>query len=179
MRSLMLRLAFSVALVALLAVPAATTAAQTELGPTLVVENPNPGDMLPLGKLDMQGVAFDPEATTGTGVDRVSVYLDNRDEGGLFLGNATLGAPNTMPSQADQFTTAGWTLTTPALTGVGDGHMLFIYARSDVTGQESIVKIPVTIGEAAHNSFNSGETFTGPMDNTQAPPPEDFATPSE
>jgi hypothetical protein len=150
MRVLLVRLAFSLALAALLALPVATASAQEMPGPTLVVENPNPGDMLPLGKLEMQGVAYDASATTGAGVDRVSVFLDNRDEGGMFLGDATLGAPNTITLEPAHIADAGWTLVTPALKGVGDGHSLFVYARSAVTGDETIVKIPVTIGDTAH-----------------------------
>jgi hypothetical protein len=99
-----------------------------------------------LGELEMQGEAFDPVATTGSGVDRVSVFLDNRDEGGMFLGDATLAAP----------TSDGWTLLTPVLKGVRDGHSLFVYARSAVTGDETVVKIPVTIGNTVHPSGGPG-----------------------
>src|SRR5690349_1805582 len=80
--------------------------------------------------LMMEGVAFDPLATEGNGVDRVSVFLDDRDMGGQFLGDAKLGAPNFAPSETAQFANAGWVLTTPALAGRGDSHELFIYARS-------------------------------------------------
>jgi hypothetical protein len=144
MRSLVTRIIFSLALVAL-ALPVNTASAQVQAGPTLVVENPNPGDMLALGKLEMQGVAFDPATTTGTGVDRVSVFLDNRDEGGMFLGDATLATP-------------GWTLLTPVLKGTGDGHSLFIYARSAVNGVETVVKVPVTIGDTVHPSGGAAES---------------------
>jgi hypothetical protein len=147
MRSLLVRLTFSIGLVAMLALGAVSASArQMPEGPTLVVANPSPGDNLTPGKLEMQGVAFDPVAAAGTGVDRVSVFLDNRDMGGIHLGDAALGAPNPMPSEPAQFAQAGWTLTTSALQGVGDQHTLFIYARSAVTGQESIVQVPITIG---------------------------------
>jgi hypothetical protein len=144
MRSLVSRIIFSLGLLTLLVLPASTALAQSQAqaGPTLIVENPNPGAMLTLGKLEMQGMAFDPAATTGSGVDRVSVFLDNRDEGGIFLGDATLAAPATVD----------WTLLTPVLKGTGDGHSLFVYARSAVTGDETVVKIPVTIGDTVHAS---------------------------
>jgi hypothetical protein len=154
MRSLVIRIIFSLALVALLALPAATASAQAQAqaGPTLVVENPSPGAMLALGKLEMQGMAFDPVATMGSGVDRVSVFLDNRDEGGMFLGDATLAAPATVD----------WTLLTPVLKGTGDGHSLFVYARSAVTGDETVVKIPVTIGDAVHPTGGASEGVSIP-----------------
>ena len=160
MRSLAIRIISSLALVALLAVPVTAASAQAQPGPTLVVENPNPGDMLTLGKLEMQGEAFDPVATTGSGVDRVSVFLDNRDEGGMFLGDATLAAP----------TSDGWTLLTPVLKGVGDGHSLFVYARSAVTGDETVVKIPVTIGNTVHPSGGpDGSVGSGIGDTPESP----------
>jgi len=34
-----------------------------------------------------------------------------------------------------------------ALEGAGDGHTIFVYARSAVTGVESVMQIPVMIGE--------------------------------
>jgi hypothetical protein len=168
MRTLLMRVTFSVALVLLLALPAATTSARQPMpGPTLVVENPNPGDMLTVGKLEMQGVAFDPVATTGTGVDRVSVFLDNRDEGGWFLGDATLGQPTVMPAQTAD---AGWMLITPVLNGVGDGHTLFVYARSSATGEETVLTIPVTIGASTHNSAAPSEMVT-PTGGDETPTP--------
>jgi hypothetical protein len=160
MRSLVIRIIFSLGLAALLALPVAVVSAQAQPGPTLVVANPNPGDMLTLGKLEMQGVAFDPVATTGSGVDRVSVFLDNRDEGGMFLGDATLAAP----------TSDGWRLLTPVLKGVGDGHAIFVYARSAVTGDETIVKIPVTIGDMVHASGGPGDSVGSGISDTPGSP---------
>ncbi len=65
-------------------------------GPYVAVANPNPGDSpLSSGYL-MQGKAFDPAASPdqGAGVDRVRVFLEDRDRGGLFLAEARLGTPN-------------------------------------------------------------------------------------
>src|SRR5947209_4529717 len=58
--------------------PLAGLAAITQPGPSLVlsVGNPQPGDLLPRGKYVMQGLAFDRAATTGSGVDRVSVFVE-------------------------------------------------------------------------------------------------------
>lgn len=163
MRSLLIRIVFSTALVAVLGFSAgAASAAQSPAGPTLEVANPSAGAMVTPGSLMIQGVAFDPTAATGTGVDRVSVFLDDRDGGGLFLGDATLGMPNVMTSQPAQFAGAGWALTTPALKGVGDSHMLCVYARSSVTGQETEMEIPISIGEATHSNVPAGYVETEP-----------------
>jgi hypothetical protein len=105
-------------------------------------------------------------------VDRVSVFLDNRDEGGIYLGDATLGASTPMPSEPAQFALAGWTLTTPALQGVGDGHTLFIYARSAMTGEESVVQIPITIGsDPLHTSSWAGGGEATAASETSMPSP--------
>src|SRR3977135_2083680 len=61
-----------------------TTPAQ---GVVLIVENPNPGDVLtPGSNVVIQGIAYDPTAASGIGVDRVSGYLGDRDTGGIFWG---------------------------------------------------------------------------------------------
>jgi hypothetical protein len=158
MRALVVRIGFCVALVGVLGVTAGPAFAhQVPEGPTLVVSNPNPGDMLTPGAMVIEGVAFDPTATTGTGVDRVSVFLDNRDTGGLHLGDATLGGVNFLASEPAQFATAGWMLTTVPVKGAGDGHTLFVYARSAVSGDETVMEIPVVIGDTVHKS--SGGVF--------------------
>ena len=150
MRQMIARIGFSLALVTVLGLSAASASAQQlTQGPTLVVANPSAGDMITPGAFTMQGVAFDGAAATGVGVDRVSVFLGDREAGGLFLGDATLGAPTTMPVPSDQFAMAGWTLETPAVQGAGEMNQLCVYARSTVTGQEKMLDIPITIGEKA------------------------------
>jgi hypothetical protein len=106
-------------------------------GPSLVlnVANPQPNDVLPRGRYVMQGQAFDRAASTGSGVDRVSVFVDDRDAGGQHLADATLGQPST----------TGFTLTAD-LSRLSGTHSLFIYARSSVTGKETVVNFPVAIG---------------------------------
>ena len=109
----------------------------TQPGPSLVlsVGNPQPGDMLPRGKYVMQGRAFDRAASSGSGVDRVSVFVDDRDAGGQLLGDATLGQPGA----------TGFTVTAD-LSRLGGGHTLYVYARSSVSGREAVVSFPVVIG---------------------------------
>jgi hypothetical protein len=117
--------------------PLAGLAAITQPGPSLVlsVGNPQPGDLLPRGKYIMQGLAFDRAATTGSGVDRVSVFVDSRDSGGQLVGDAVLGQP----------VATGFTVTAD-LSRLGGGHTLFVYARSSVSGREAVVSFPIVIG---------------------------------
>jgi hypothetical protein len=97
----------------------------------------------------IQGIAYHDSAEHGTGVDRVSVFLGDRDEGGIHLGDATLGPhnPQSVEGGDAQFAQAGWRLRTPALKGSGEQRDLTVYARSSVSGIETAEVIPVVIGE--------------------------------
>jgi hypothetical protein len=101
----------------------------------LNVGNPQPGDLLPRGKYVMHGEAFDRAAASGSGVDRVSVFVDDRDTGGQHVGDATLGQPDA----------TGFSVTAD-LSRLTGSHTLFIYARSSVSGRETSVSFPVSIG---------------------------------
>src|SRR4030088_2793586 len=50
--------------------------------------NPSPGSMIAPGGMVVQGIAMDSRALSGTGVDHVDFFLDNRDQGGFSLGTA-------------------------------------------------------------------------------------------
>jgi len=117
--------------------PLALLPATTQPGASLVlnVANPQPGDLLPRGKYLMQGQAFDRAASSGSGVDRVSVFVDDRDAGGQHVGDAALGQ-----SGATSFSV------TADLSRIGGGHTLFVYARSAVSGKETVVSFPVAVG---------------------------------
>ncbi|MDQ6670944.1 MAG: hypothetical protein M3069_09375 [Chloroflexota bacterium] len=117
--------------------PLALLPATTQPGASLVlsVGNPQPGDLLPRGKYAMQGQAFDPSARAGSGVDRVSVFVDDRDAGGQLVGDVSLG----------QSGSTGFTVTAD-LSRIGGGHTLYVYARSAVSGKETVVSFPVSVG---------------------------------
>jgi hypothetical protein len=122
------------------AVPApqlvAALPATTQPGPSLVlsVGNPQPNDLLPKGRYVMQGLAFDRAANSGSGVDRVSVFIGDRDAGGQLVGNAILGQPGA----------TGFTVTAD-LSRAGGGQTLFVYARSSVSGRETVVSFPIVV----------------------------------
>jgi hypothetical protein len=110
--------------------------ALTQPGPSLVLDvaNPQPGDTVPRGKYVMQGLAFDRAASAGSGVDRVSVFVDDRDSGGLLVGDGVLGQPSP----------TGFTVTAD-FSRLSGKHSLFVYARSSVSGKEATVSFPVVI----------------------------------
>jgi hypothetical protein len=117
--------------------PPAALAAVTQPGLSLVlsIANPQPNDLLPRGRYVMQGQAFDRAAPSGSGVDRVSVFADDRDRGGQHIADATLGQPSL----------TGFTVTAD-LSKLSGPHNLFVYARSAVSGKETVVNFPVAIG---------------------------------
>ena len=136
------------------AVPATAAATavpcvNTGQGVQIVLGNPQPGDTLLTGvPVNMAGIAFDPASTSGSGITSVTVYLGDRDAGGLSLGTALLGQPNPQAAAGSQFATAGFTLRTPALPSGSGGRTIFVYARSAITNIEAILQVPIFLNVA-------------------------------
>jgi hypothetical protein len=148
---LRLRLAGSLISAGLLAAAATPSFAQSVStarcdAPVLDLANPSPGDMLMPGGYDIQGVAFDPRATQATGIDRVSVFLDSRDAGGIDLGTTTPGGPMPILETPGFASPDAFNLLVTLPNTVG-AHTLVAYAHSSVTGQETVVSVPVVLGE--------------------------------
>jgi hypothetical protein len=112
----------------------------------VVVSNPRPTTRVITGSLVMQGVAYDRESLDGPGIDRLSIRICGRD--GDHLADAVLGLPSTMSVEKGdpRFSKAGWTATV-LLKGAGEVRTLCLAARSSLDGFETIVRIPLTIGE--------------------------------
>src|SRR5216683_1724898 len=119
-------------------------------GPTVVILAPSPGALLaPESKLTV--AAFDCHADTGIGVDKVAIFLGLRGEGGIHLGDAQGGAPTGVRVvPATQFGSAGWTLSVPsAVVSMSNAQVLSVYAHSTVSGKETVLSIPIKIGQIA------------------------------
>jgi hypothetical protein len=150
-------------------------------GPTLVVVDPSPGEVLRPGGQVIRGAAFDCHADEGIGVDRVSVYLGSREAGGVLLGDATLGAPTGLRVlPVTQFASAGWTLPLPATVRSvqGPGDTLSVYARSTVTGKETVLAITVSVQEATAPA-PAPAPETPPADREPMPAPSQISNPPE
>jgi hypothetical protein len=113
-------------------------AAVSAVGPVLQLANPSDGDVLLTGDVIIEGQAFDPSAISGSGIDRVELFLDNRDTGGLSIGS---GVPGQNGATAHAFRIKA---TVPA--NANGGHALFAYAHSSITGQETVVSVPMFVG---------------------------------
>jgi hypothetical protein len=105
--------------------------------PVLRLDNPRPGDLLPVGHTILSGVAFDPAAPSGSGVDRVEFFDRPREAGGIFLGG---GAPGTTGSP-DVFN-----IEVNVNSNQTGSTTLYAYAHSSVTGQQTVVSVPIFLG---------------------------------
>jgi hypothetical protein len=146
---MLIRISLLVALVAALSVGSlpVSAAQTTATAPVLDVANPGAGDTLLTGETVIEGVAFDPFASTGVGIDKVTFFLDaSREDGGEILGEATLGTTNPLAAPETQFAAAGFTFTLPVVHS--GSHQLYVYGHSAVSGMERVVAIPFVVGTA-------------------------------
>ena len=120
------------------AAPAAVTGVSGGGGkPVLRLDNPKPGDVLVVGHTILNGVASDPSASSGSGVDNVSCFDNPRDQGGVFMG----GGPTGTASNPEAFA-----IQVNVNLNQSGAHTLSCYAHSSVTGQEAVVSVPIFLG---------------------------------
>jgi hypothetical protein len=115
-----------------------TGAATATSGLVLRIISPGPGDEVVANNNGIiNGVAYDTRtrAELGTGVDRVQAYLDapRGTAGSQFLGDATFNGNE-------------WTiLWEPTKFDSVSHHFLWVYAHSNVTGEEALVQQEIFI----------------------------------
>ena len=122
-----------------------TTVTPTQSDIMLTVGNPEAGAHILNGAYTVEGTAWDKTAQSGNGIDRIDVFLDSRDSGGLFLGTAQTGVPNATQASGSQFANSGWRTTIELPENQTGLHTLAFYAHSSVTGGETVMEVPVTI----------------------------------
>jgi hypothetical protein len=116
----------------------------------LEVENPTPGDLVPVGGYVMGGFAFDPASTSGPAITGVQVFLDDPNQGGSVIGSTnakTFGLASARGANfGDQFANSGFNLTVqiPA-SASGATHAIFVVAQA-TTGRVGTVAVPVAVG---------------------------------
>jgi len=126
----------------------------------LELDNPTPGDLVPIGGYVIQGFAFDPNtpAGQGGGVKGVQVFLDDPDQGGIAVGETTTGVSGAAVNQfglpngraaafGDQFANSGFRVTVqiPASAN-GAGHVLFVATQSLAGNRLGEVAVPIAVG---------------------------------
>ena len=81
------------------------------------------------------------QATQGSGIDRVTVYLDKqREDGGTLLGDADLAFSDPLASSTygPQFGASGWRIDFKPTTLHSGVHQIWVYPHSVVTGKEGL-----------------------------------------
>ena len=110
--------------------------------PVVGIERPKDSEqVLTKNDYDISGFALDRAAAAnqaGCGIDRVSVYLGAREEGGQFLGDADLSFSDTTPvgQYGGQFDNCGWRLTFHPTQFHANTYLMYAYAHSAITGKE-------------------------------------------
>jgi hypothetical protein len=131
----------------------------------LQVDNPHPGDVITQGNYEIGGRATDTSTQSGSGIDRVQVFVDNRDMGGMQVGEADLNPPAGAPPNVMNSQLSGARFSVLAdLSSVDQGsHTLFVFARSAVSGQEISAGVPINVGSGSlgpANTTNGGQPAT-------------------
>jgi hypothetical protein len=108
-------------------------------GIVLKIISPTPDDLIVANNNGLiSGVAYDTRVShpeQGTGVDRVQAYLDGPrgTAGSQFLGEATFNGTNwTIPWEPTKYSHVSH-------------HIMWVYARSNVTGEEALVQQEINI----------------------------------
>jgi hypothetical protein len=143
-------LSAAIVLMALSGAALAQQAPATSAWPVLEIASPSPGAVVSTGDFVVVGSAFDPAATTGSGISHVDLFLGDRDQGGLFLGSAIPGQDALQGLTAGSDTAASSfsvTVTMPT-TLMGGSRDFHAYAYSSLTGKTTDVSMPVYIGLA-------------------------------
>jgi hypothetical protein len=123
------------------ATPLPVVAVRPDRGPVLVLGNPSPGAVLSRGQMSVSGLAFDPAASSGSGIARVDFFLGNRDRGGRLVGTTIPGLDR--PDAPRTFTA---TITIP--DGISGEQAFTVYAIAAASGLETVVARTVFVGAA-------------------------------
>jgi len=117
--------------------------------PVIQLANPTTGDLLPLGDYLVSGTAYDPMATTGSGISHVDLFVGRRELGGVFLGTAVPGQDTIANVAPDtRLAETGFQLTVTLPQSMTGGRDFVAYAYSSTNEQVGTESVPVYIGVA-------------------------------
>jgi hypothetical protein len=114
----------------------------------IAIEKPVEGEVVPTkNDYEVIGYALDTgaapgQATLGSGIDRVQLYIGNdKTNGGILLGDADLGYSDNVPATlyGQQFGYSGWRFTFHPTAYHANTYILYAYAHSVVTGKEDSI----------------------------------------
>ena len=116
----------------------------------MVIDSPGAGAVIsPGSNVIVQGVAYDATSSIGPGIDRVSVFLGDRDAGGIFWGDALLNQAS--PQLGGNLTSAGYSRRSPTVPVGSGARDIFVYAHSSFSGREAVATVPVFLTAAPTN----------------------------
>jgi len=146
--------------------------------PVVDLANPNPGDMLLSGSYTIDGVAFDPmeaQPRENSGIADVSIFLDSRDSGGVELGKTATGFfPSFAPTDEEALPTTpnagAFHLVVTLPSNIAGEHDIVAYVRSALSGQETVVSVPVVLGESPSKAGVEVATLSESNSNPGAAP---------
>lgn len=118
--------------------------------PLIRMMSPTEGSVMEGSGREIKGWAVDRNALSGTGVDRVEVYLDGERTvaGTVKLGEATYGGDYGSPAQElndSRYKNSGFLLIWNPNQFRAGQHTLYVYARSTHTEQWYLTKVPITV----------------------------------
>jgi len=128
----------------------------------LRLDNPHPGDVIPAGDYTISGQAVD---TSGVGIVRVQLFLEDRNLGGTPIGEADLNPPQNAPASVAQSSLGGNGVfsvlvdTSSSNTDVGS-HTIFAYATS-TNGTEVSIAVPILLAGKSTGPASVSPTGAG------------------
>jgi hypothetical protein len=135
----------------------------------LTLSNPNAGDAISSGTI-ASGIAYDRSATRSPGIDRIQIFLENRENGGIPLSAVTLNQPNPLMTSGP-LAQAGFTAALNFPDNTTGPHNIVVYARSATTQQVAVLTMPVVV-QGKNSSGNETATPTSvaaPLASCSAP----------
>jgi hypothetical protein len=129
--------------------------------PVVYIDGPSEGERVDTDRKEytMDGWAYDRNASTaqGSGIDRVQVYLDGERgaSNAKLVGTATLNQAAPKAQAIDQrWAQSGWRLVFNPTQYASEEHNVYVYARSSVTGAETMYKSYFTIFDDSNDEIN-------------------------
>ena len=107
------------------------------------------------GIVTVSGFAVDLASPGGTGIDKVSIYLDGPYGAGALVGNAAYGItrPDVAAQYGVRFAPSGWTFSWNTFAVPAGDHQLVIYAHRTTDGSWTTPRFQPVIVASAHGGW--------------------------
>ena len=115
------------------------------------IEQPTAGAFI-TGTVTLAGFAIGPTSASGTGIDRIHIYLDGPYGTGTIIGGATYGLdrPDVAAQYGARFGPSGWELTWDTSAVPHGVHELYLYAHRSADNAWSLMAPHLVVVRADH-----------------------------